>query len=49
MTTTTRPTVVLVRGAFGGASGFADVIRELQTSGYPSQRPAEDGRVGGDG
>jgi hypothetical protein len=49
MTTTTRPTVVLVRGAFGGASGFADVIRQLQTSGSPSQRSADGGRVGGDG
>jgi pimeloyl-ACP methyl ester carboxylesterase len=34
------PTFVLVHGAFADASGFADVIRELQTAGYPAQAPA---------
>jgi pimeloyl-ACP methyl ester carboxylesterase len=33
VTTTTRPTVVLVHGAFADASGFAGVIRELSASG----------------
>jgi hypothetical protein len=34
MTTSTTPTIVLVHGAFADASGFADVIRELQSAGH---------------
>ena len=34
MTTSTTPTVVLVHGAFADASGFAGVIRELQSAGH---------------
>src|SRR5580693_10648720 len=34
MTTSTTPTIVLVHGAFADASGFAGVIRELQTAGH---------------
>jgi pimeloyl-ACP methyl ester carboxylesterase len=33
------PTVVLVHGAFADASGFAGVIRELQTQGIPVVAP----------
>src|SRR5271156_52782 len=33
MTTSTTPTIVLVHGAFADASGFAGVIRELQSAG----------------
>jgi pimeloyl-ACP methyl ester carboxylesterase len=33
------PTVVLVHGAFADASGFAGVIRELQTAGVEVQAP----------
>jgi pimeloyl-ACP methyl ester carboxylesterase len=40
MTTSTTPTIVLVHGAFADASGFAGVIRELQSSGYTVQAPA---------
>jgi pimeloyl-ACP methyl ester carboxylesterase len=34
MTSSTTPTIVLVHGAFADASGFAAVIRELQTAGH---------------
>jgi pimeloyl-ACP methyl ester carboxylesterase len=34
MTTSTTPTIVLVHGAFADASGFAGVIRELQSAGH---------------
>ncbi|HSS25137.1 MAG TPA: alpha/beta fold hydrolase, partial [Mycobacterium sp.] len=34
MTPTTTPTIVLVHGAFADASGFAGVIRELQSAGH---------------
>src|ERR1700756_1192960 len=34
MTTSTTPTIVLVHGAFADASGFAGLIRELQTAGH---------------
>ena len=34
MTTSTAPTIVLVHGAFADASGFAGVIRELQSAGH---------------
>jgi pimeloyl-ACP methyl ester carboxylesterase len=37
---THAPTFVLVHGAFADASGFAGVIRELQSSGYSVQAPA---------
>lgn len=37
---TTRPTVVLVHGAFADASGFAGVIRELQSRGITVVAPA---------
>jgi pimeloyl-ACP methyl ester carboxylesterase len=35
----TEPTAVLVHGAFADASGFAGVIRQLQTQGIPVQAP----------
>jgi len=34
MTSPSTPTVVLVHGAFADASGFARVIRELQSAGH---------------
>jgi pimeloyl-ACP methyl ester carboxylesterase len=34
-----EPTVVLVHGAFADASGFAGVIRELQSGGHPVIAP----------
>jgi pimeloyl-ACP methyl ester carboxylesterase len=34
-----RPTIVLVHGSFADASGFNDVIRQLQTRGYPTVAP----------
>ena len=34
MTISTTPTIVLVHGAFADASGFAGVIRELQSAGH---------------
>src|ERR1700739_3241305 len=34
MTTSTTPTIVLVHGASADASGFAGVIRELQSAGH---------------
>src|SRR5271156_2918088 len=34
MTTSTAPTIVMVHGAFADASGFAGVIRELQSAGH---------------
>jgi pimeloyl-ACP methyl ester carboxylesterase len=34
MTTSTKPTIVLVHGAFADASGFAGLIRELQSGGH---------------
>src|ERR1700751_3541332 len=34
MTTSMTPTIVLVHGAFADASGFAGVIRELQSAGH---------------
>jgi pimeloyl-ACP methyl ester carboxylesterase len=37
--TTTRPTAVLVHGAFADASGFAGVIRELTTAGFSVLAP----------
>lgn len=40
MTTTPRPTVVLVHGAFADASGFAGVARELTSHGYDAVAPA---------
>ncbi|MGW4125301.1 alpha/beta fold hydrolase [Nocardia sp. NPDC004711] len=39
MSDQTAPTVVLVHGAFADASGFAGIIRELSTSGYPVIAP----------
>ena len=33
------PTVVLVHGAFADASGFAGVIRELESQGYSVLAP----------
>jgi pimeloyl-ACP methyl ester carboxylesterase len=36
---TEAPTVVLVHGAFADASGFAGVVRELQSSGYTVHAP----------
>jgi pimeloyl-ACP methyl ester carboxylesterase len=36
---THSPTFVLVHGAFADASGFAGIIRELQTAGYVVQAP----------
>jgi pimeloyl-ACP methyl ester carboxylesterase len=35
----TGPTVVLVHGAFADASGFAEVIRQLQAQGVPVRAP----------
>ena len=35
----TSPTVVLVHGAFADASGYAGVIRELQSQGVPVRAP----------
>jgi pimeloyl-ACP methyl ester carboxylesterase len=35
----TRPTVVLVHGAFADASGFAGVIRHLEAQGVPVRAP----------
>ncbi len=40
-TTTPRPTVVLVHGAFADASGWAAVVRILQADGYPVIAPAD--------
>jgi pimeloyl-ACP methyl ester carboxylesterase len=37
---TVKPTVVLVHGAFADASGFNDVIANLQRRGYPVYAPA---------
>jgi hypothetical protein len=34
MTTSTTPTIVFVHGGFADASGFAGVIRELQSAGH---------------
>jgi pimeloyl-ACP methyl ester carboxylesterase len=39
MTTSTTPTIVLVHGAFADASGFAGVIRELQSTGHSVLAP----------
>ena len=39
MNQTSRPTAVLVHGAFADASGFAGVIRELSSVGYPVIAP----------
>jgi pimeloyl-ACP methyl ester carboxylesterase len=39
MTDSSRPTVVLVHGAFADASGFGGVIRELTRSGYDVVAP----------
>ncbi|WSA86438.1 alpha/beta hydrolase [Micromonospora sp. NBC_01796] len=36
----TKPTVVLVHGAFADASGWNDVVRQLQRQGYPVIAPA---------
>lgn len=35
-----KPTIVLVHGAFADASGFGDVIMNLQRQGYPVYAPA---------
>jgi len=40
MTTTSRPTAVLVHGAFADASGFAGVTRELASLGFEVVAPA---------
>jgi pimeloyl-ACP methyl ester carboxylesterase len=40
MNTTARPTVVLVHGSFADASGFNEVIRQLQARGYPTVAPS---------
>lgn len=40
MNTTTRPTVVLVHGAFADASGYAGIIRELSKKGIDAVAPA---------
>jgi pimeloyl-ACP methyl ester carboxylesterase len=39
MATASRPTVVLVHGAFADASGFGGVIRELQSAGHTVLAP----------
>jgi len=39
MTTTSKPTAVLVHGAFADASGFGGVIRELQSAGHTVLAP----------
>jgi pimeloyl-ACP methyl ester carboxylesterase len=39
MVGTSKPTVVLVHGAFADASGFAAVARELSAAGYPVVAP----------
>jgi pimeloyl-ACP methyl ester carboxylesterase len=39
MSTSTTPTIVLVHGAFADASGFAGVIRELQSTGHSAVAP----------
>src|SRR4051812_44140129 len=39
MTSNDKPTVVLVHGAFADASGWAAVIRELQSAGFAVQAP----------
>ncbi|WP_426510177.1 alpha/beta hydrolase [Dactylosporangium sp. McL0621] len=39
MTDATQPTIVLVHGAFADASGFAGVIRELESAGYAVVAP----------
>lgn len=38
--TTTKPTVVLVHGAFADASGWNEVTKRLQADGYPVLAPA---------
>ena len=35
-----RPTIVLVHGSFADASGFNEVIRQLQASGYATLAPS---------
>jgi hypothetical protein len=44
MTTSTTPTIVLVRGAFADSSGFTGVIRQLQSARFPPHfhRPTGD-------
>jgi pimeloyl-ACP methyl ester carboxylesterase len=39
MSTNSRPTAVLVHGAFADASGFAGLIRELQSAGFEVLAP----------
>ena len=39
MNASSRPTAVLVHGAFADASGFAGIIRELSSGGYPVIAP----------
>jgi pimeloyl-ACP methyl ester carboxylesterase len=39
MTSSTRPTIVLLHGSFADASGFDGVIRRLQEQGYPTIAP----------
>jgi hypothetical protein len=39
MTTSTTPTIVLAHGAFADASGFAGVIRELQSADHTVVAP----------
>jgi pimeloyl-ACP methyl ester carboxylesterase len=38
-TTPDRPTIVLLHGSFADASGFNDVIQQLQADGYPTIAP----------
>jgi pimeloyl-ACP methyl ester carboxylesterase len=39
MSASSRPTIVLLHGSFADASGFAEVIRQLQASGHPTIAP----------
>lgn len=50
MPSESKPTIVLVHGAFADASGWADVFRLLTDRGYPAYAPANPLRgVAGDG
>lgn len=40
MNSTSRPTIVLVHGSFADASGFTDVIEQLQARGYATIAPS---------
>ena len=46
MTTTSKPTAVLVHGAFADASGFGGVIREMQSAGHMVLAPPNPLRAG---